>query len=110
MNKNIDRRIAPAVAPFGRLVLPPERVYDAGGVNLHVLADDDCPMARICILARGGKNEAPSRALAEAAARVLPEGSKRFDVDRTADIIDFHGAAFAGRCTDHYTRLDLTAP
>ncbi|MDE6497322.1 MAG: insulinase family protein [Muribaculaceae bacterium] len=110
MNKELDRRVAPPVSPFGRLVLPPEKVYEANGVRLHIVADRQCPMARICILARGGKNEASSRALAEAAARVLPEGSKRFDVDRTADIIDFHGASIAGRCTDHYTRLDLTAP
>lgn len=110
MSKLLDRRIAPPVKPFARMSLPPERNYEAGGVNLHVVADEDCPMARICVLARGGKDEAPSPALAEAAARVLPEGSRKYDVDHTADILDFHGASMAGRCTDHFTRLDLTAP
>lgn len=95
---------------FGHLELPPERVYTtAGGARLHVMSDSSCPMARICVMARGGKIETTRPALASTAATVLPEGSKRYDVDRTADIIDFHGASMAGRSSDHHTRLDITS-
>lgn len=104
-----DRRIAPAIHPFGRLILPPERLTVlASGARLHVIADDGCPLVRLCIIGRGGRLESSSQASAILSAELLPEGSLRFDAEKTADIIDFHGAAVSGRCSDHHTRLDLT--
>lgn len=106
-----DRKTAPPVRPFGRLILPPERVIECdAGTRLHVMADTvGCPLTRICVIGRGGKAEARTHAAAMLAAELLPEGSTRYDADATAEIIDFNGASISGRCSDHYTRLDITA-
>ena len=72
----LDRRTPPPVHPFGHMELPPERVTTlANGTRVHVTADPSCPIARICIVGEGGKDEAPAQALAAVAAKLLPEGS-----------------------------------
>lgn len=107
---DLDRRIAPPVRPFGHMALPPERVIECGrGTRLHVMADSSCRLVRLCAVGRGGKVEAQSHASAIMTAEILAEGSVSFDADTTAEIIDFNGASIAGRCSDHFTRLDITA-
>ena len=107
----LDRRTPPPVHPFGHMELPPERVTTlANGTRVHVTADPSCPIARICIVGEGGKDEAPAQALAAVAAKLLPEGSALYDSDTTADMMDFRGASLHGNCTDHFTRLDLSVP
>ncbi|MDE6270434.1 MAG: insulinase family protein [Muribaculaceae bacterium] len=109
MNKP-DRKTPTPVYPFGKLVLPPEQLERCpNGIRLHVMQDEDCPLTRLCFLGRGGRVEAPSPAAALMAAEMLPDGSRLFDPETTAEILDFNGANISGRCSDHYTRLDLTA-
>ncbi len=106
----LDRNTAPEVKAFDRMTFRKERVESlANGARLHIIADPSCPMTHICIAASGGKDEAESQAVAITAVHLLPEGSKEFDYDTTADIIDFYGANLSGSTSDHLTRLDLTA-
>lgn len=105
-----DRTKAPAIKTFGRLHLPPQTVETLpGGVTLNVSADDGCPLTRLCIVGSGGKDEASSPALAMVAAALATEGSRSCDEDATADILDFCGATISGRCTDHFTRVEITS-
>lgn len=110
MNSALDRTIAPEVKTFGRMTLPAERIVATpSGMRVHVLNDPSCLLTRVCVIAKGGKDEAVSQALAATVAKMLPEGSVTYDVERTADIIDFNGANISGRCSEHHTRIELTA-
>lgn len=106
----LNRNIAPPVHPFGHLALQPERVVTASnGIRLHIVADEKCPLTRLCFTGRGGRAEALSPAAALLTAEMLTEGSEEYSPDATAEILDFNGAGISGRSTEHYTRLDLTA-
>lgn len=105
----LDRRVAPTVRPFGRLILPAERVERLNnGARLHIVSDLTCPMLRLCLVASGGKDEACDQATAIMGAQMLTEGSARYSEAATADLLDYHGARLHGRATDHHTRLDLS--
>jgi len=106
---NLDRRIAPPSRPFGRLSIPDERIVRfSNGTRLHIVADESCPLSRLSIVGAGGKNESADHALAISSAHMLSEGSADFDVETTADMIDFCGGTISSRCSDHFTRLELT--
>ncbi|MDE6453158.1 MAG: insulinase family protein [Muribaculaceae bacterium] len=109
MNK-LDRKIAPPAMPFGKLTLPPKRtIAFPNGARLHVVADTECPLVRVTVLASGGKCDFPNPAVSATAPMMVAEGSALFDTGLVADMLDYHGASFGGRCTDHHLRLDLTA-
>lgn len=102
-----DRNTAPAVKPFGRLLMPPQTVETlSNGLVFHHYIGGDQPVCRFSLHIPGGTLDL-GEAQAKLTAAMLTEGSKDIDGETLAENIDFNGARIGVSAHSHHLVVDL---
>lgn len=105
----IDRTIAPATYPFGRLELPEGRVIvHETGVKLHIFDGAADPICCITMVWPGGDMYGAFPGQTALALQAVREGSDTMTSAEVADCLDYNGARLTLMSAKYVSELKLT--
>ena len=105
-----DRTKAPALRPLGAISLVPPQVYTlANGITLTTVRAGDQPLVRLVVMSDGGRYDFEPISVVPVMGEALREGAGDMSAEQIADIIDYSGARFGSRVSDHHNGIDLIA-
>lgn len=103
-----DRRTPPPVKPFEFRALPPEEVTQLdNGMTVHLYNGGDQPVSSMSLLFPGGTCDCANPVVPQLFAALAAEGSRHYSGEQIADILDFNGTRFNGKCHQHYTGFEM---